>query len=214
MLERLFASKTRVKLLRLFLINDLAVYYLKDICQRTGLKINSVKKEIENLKNLNLIKEVKAKAPPKKPAKKNIKEKGEKEPLTVERMEDKIKFEQHYILNKDFILYPELKALLAKSQLLLEEFLVARIKKLGKIYYLALSGFFTNTPSKTDLLVVGRVKRKKIKYLIKKIETDLGREINYTVMSLQEFKYRSDLTDCFLFDILENKKVVLIDNLK
>ena len=202
MLERLFASKVRIKLLRLFLTNGLDSYYLNDICRKIGLNSTSIKKELENLKKINLIKETKAKVVLEKSGGKRKKAK-----------KIKPKFKKYYVINKNFILYPELKALLIKSQLLLEEFLVKKIKKLGKVYYLALSGFFTGAGSKTDLLVVGRVNRKKLKYLIREIEKDLGKEINYTIMSLQEFKFRSDLTDRFLFDILENEKVILIDEL-
>jgi len=210
MLERLFASKTRIKLLRLFLTNEPEVFYLKDIIKKTGLDTNSVKKELENLKKLNLIKEEKFKIISLKPIRKLLSKKRKKK--KIEKI--KLKFKKYYILNKDFILYPELRALLIKSQLLLEEFLVKRIKKLGKVYYLALTGFFTGIyPAKTDLLIVGRINRKKLKYLIRKMEKDLDKEINYTVMSLSEFKYRSNLTDRFLFDILENRKVVLIENL-
>jgi len=210
MLERLFASKTRIKLLRLFLTNEPEVFYLKDIIKKTGLDTNSVKKELENLKKLILIKEEKFKIISLKPIRKLLSKKRKKK--KIEKI--KLKFKKYYILNKDFILYPELRALLIKSQLLLEEFLVRRIKKLGKVYYLALTGFFTGIyPAKTDLLIVGRINRKKLKYLIRKMEKDLDKEINYTVMSLSEFKYRSNLTDRFLFDILENRKVVLIENL-
>lgn len=204
MLERLFVSKTRIKLLRLFLTNESEVFYLKDIIKKTGLDTKAIKKELDNLKKLDLISERKNKIiiePFKKPRSKRKKKKA------------KIIFKKSYSLNKNFVLYSELKALIIKSQILLEEFLIKKLKKLGKVYYLALSGFFTNASSKTDLLIVGRINRKKIKHLIKKLEKDLGRAINYTVMSLSEFKFRSDLTDRFIFDVLENKKVVLIDEL-
>jgi hypothetical protein len=39
----------------------------------------------------------------------------------------------------------------------------------------------------------------------------LGKELNYTIMGNQEFKYRRDITDVFLYDILEGRKLVVID---
>ena len=40
---------------------------------------------------------------------------------------------------------------------------------------------------------------------------ELGKELNYTIMGNQEFKYRRDITDVFLYDILEGRKLVVID---
>lgn len=211
MLEKIFCSKIRVKLLRFFLTNDLEFYYLAEICKKTGLNLSTVKKEMENLKKLDLINEGKTKIATQIFPEKDKKIKSGKK--SSHHKSEKENFKVFYTLNKNFILYPELKSLLIKSQLLLEEFLVKRIKKLGKVYFLALSGFFTGVASKTDLLIVGRINKKRIKNLINDLEKDLGRDINYTVMSLQEYKFRGDLTDRFLFDVLENKKVVLIDEL-
>lgn len=210
MLERLFHSKTRIKLLRLFLTNESESYGLKDIVKKTGLGLGIMKKELDNLEKLRLIVEGKNKILlPEKAEKKISLQKKKKKNIKA-----KFKIKTVYSLNKNFVLYPELRSLIIKSQLLLEEILVKKIKQLGTIYYLVLTGFFTNTPSaKTDLLIVGRINRKKLKSIINKIEKDLGRDVRFTTMSLQEFKYRSDLTDRFLFDILEGKKVVLIGNL-
>lgn len=210
MLEYIFGSKTRVKLLRFILTNNFDSCSLEEIRKKTGLGSEAVKKELGNLKKINLLSEKKIKIEREESAK------IEKEGVKIKKnktVKPRARLENRYLVNKNFVLYTELRALLVKSQLLLEEFLLKKLKKLGKVYYLVLSGFFTGAVSKTDLLIVGRINRKKIRYLIKKVEKDLGREINYTLMSLQEFKFRSNLTDRFLFDILENKKVVLIDEL-
>ena len=49
--------------------------------------------------------------------------------------------------------------------------------------------------------------------LIKELEKDLGREVNFTILTDQEFRYRRDIMDIFLYNILEGKTVVLLDNL-
>ena len=65
-----------------------------------------------------------------------------------------------------------------------------------------------------DLLVVGTVNRKKFLRLISDFERELGRSINYTIMSKQDFVYRRGLTDRFLYDLLEHKNLKVIDKLK
>ena len=49
--------------------------------------------------------------------------------------------------------------------------------------------------------------------LIKELEKDLGREINFTILKESEFRYREDIMDIFLYNILEGKTLILLDNL-
>jgi hypothetical protein len=77
-----------------------------------------------------------------------------------------------------------------------------------------LTGFFTNYPeAKTDLLIVGSIKRPPFLKLIAELEKELEREINFTIMGEKEFRYRQELMDIFLFNILEGKTITLINNL-
>ena len=45
------------------------------------------------------------------------------------------------------------------------------------------------------------------------LEKELEREINFTIMGEKEFRYRQELMDIFLFNILEGKTITLINNL-
>jgi len=182
MLEQLFGSKARLKILRLFLIKE-GPFYVREISKKTKLQLNGVRRELKNLEQLGLLE-------------------------IIERKSQK----KYYQVNKEFILYPELKALINKSQLILRDSLIRKIQKIGRISLLILTGFFANNPeSKTDVLVVGQINRRKLASLIRKMEKKLDKKIYYTIMSPQEFKFRKDLTDRFLFNILEGRKVVLID---
>lgn len=185
--EQLFGSKTRVKLLRLFLLSEgERSFYTREIARKIGEHTNSVHRELDNLENLGLIKK------------------------TDKNQEQKI----YYRLNNKFILYNELRALLLKSQLLLEKSLVRSLEEAGQVRYLVLTGSFTGVEeAKVDILIIGRVSHSKLSNLMKKFEKDLDRNLNYAIMNTREFMYRRELTDKFLYDILENKKVVLIDNL-
>ncbi len=55
MLERLFTSRTRVKLLELFLLHPEREIHVREICRRTGLNINAVRRELANLEELGLL---------------------------------------------------------------------------------------------------------------------------------------------------------------
>src|SRR5690606_11376334 len=62
-----------------------------------------------------------------------------------------------------------------------------------------------------DLLLVGDMPQSKLKAVIKKIEAVEGRELNYSVLSYDEFYYRFSIRDKFITGILSGKHTVLID---
>ncbi len=199
-LEQLFGSKTRLKLLKLFLNNPDKFYYIREITRGLNVQINSIRRELENLQNLGIIVEL-------------IPEKKENKISEKNKAKNGYLGKKYFKANTDFLLYQELKSLLLKSQLLLEKNLIKGIQKLGKVYYLVLTGFFVGQKdARTDILIVGKLNRRKVKALVKNFEKDFDREINYTVLSKKEFNYRKDITDRFLYDILENKKLVIVDN--
>lgn len=184
MLDQIFSSRTRVKLFRLFLSNPENKYFVRELTRKIGERINSVRRELENLEKIGLL------------------------------QSEIIGQKKYYQANTNFILFQELKALILKSQLILERNLARNLKKLGQISFLALAGIFTGQKdSKTDILIVGKINRRKLRKLINQFHKDLDHKIRYTVMSKQEFIYRNDLTDKFLYDILENKKIVIIDKI-
>jgi hypothetical protein len=214
MVEAFFHSKIRFKLLRFFLTKEVNFYSLIEIVERTKEKNSSLRKELKNLKKLNLIEEKKVEIEQKEQGTVKICKKTYGNIQRSAKLRGQKKLHKIYQVNTDFLLYPELKALFLKSRLLLEDALIKKIQKIGQVRLLVLTGFFVDLPfAQTDLLIVGRINRKKLKNLIRKFERDLDRSVNYTIMSTQEFKYRHDLTDRFLFNILENRKVVVIDKM-
>jgi len=185
MLEQLFGSRTRVKLLRLFLTHPGEQFFVREITRRIDERINSVRRELANLEELGLVENA---------------------------SRDHKRF---YRLDTRCVLYPELKALVLKSRVAIEQNLVQRLKKMGKVSYMALTGVFTGVEdAKTDVLIVGRVHRGQVRTFMKKLQANFDNEIRYTIMNLREFNYRRDITDRFLYTILENKRVTLIDTLK
>ena len=116
------------------------------------------------------------------------------------------KGKKYYRTNEEFIFYPELKSLVVKSNTLPECRSLGRIKGLGKIKLALISGVFLNYPkSQSDLLIIGdELSRAKLKHLLESLEAEVGKEINYSVMNSEEFKYRTDMLDKFIMDFLES----------
>jgi predicted nucleotidyltransferase len=125
------------------------------------------------------------------------------------------KTEYGYQIDETFILFNELRALFLKSQLLMEGDLVKQVKKMGGVMLIVLTGIFTggHTDSPTDVLIVGKVNKKRVEKLINSFEKKINIDIRYTVMSSTEYKYRKDITDRFLYSILEGNKIVVVDKL-
>lgn len=189
-LEHLFGSKTRVKLLSLFLHNPEQTFFVRELVRRVGAQIHSVRRELMNLCSLGAVVCVGGGAP-----------KGAASALR----------KRYYQTNRDFVLYIELQALLRKAQVLLERNLIDRVGAIGETRLLVICGKFLGEVAPIDLLLVGRMPAASLQRLLKRFEQEVGFEVNYTLMTPEEFSYRRDITDRFLYSILEGKKMVMVN---
>ena len=173
------------------------------------LQVNSVRRELENLEKFGLLSSAELKEENNKETPQNNASRAGHKTEETGKQEKK-----YYRVNTDFVLYDEIKALVIKAQMLYEKDFVEKLQKIGRLKLLLLTGFFVNAPNMTvDLFMVGRLNRVGLIKVIKEMESELGREINFTIMDTREFKYRRDITDVFLYGILEAKKIVAIDEL-
>jgi len=195
MLDAIFSSVSRVKMLNLFLLSPEKKYQSEQLILNLGLPAVSVRHELTNLIKFGLIKE---------------------EKLIEDKTDGRRQKEKKiYSVNSDFLLYPEIKALFTKAQVLFSQKFINGLKKISQPKFLALTGLFTNYPeAQTDILVVGSIRRGAFLKLLQELEKDLGREINFTILSEKEFHYREDVMDIFLYNILEGKTLVLLDNIR
>lgn len=204
MLEQLFGSRTRIKLLKIFLAQPHQFFYVRELTRKIGERINSVRREISNLERLGVVVQGEHAESPRGGVK-VTKRRGKGSPP------DKRKF---YRANPEFVLFDELKTLVLKSQLLVGRSLTEAIEKLGKVRLLWLTGFFVGDhEASTDLVVVGSLNRKRLARLVRIMEKSFGQEIRFTLLSSHEFKMRLAMTDKFLYRILEGKKTVLVDTI-
>lgn len=194
-LEQIFGSRIRVRLLKLFLEHPDQDFYVREITRCTRSHIHSVRRELSNLCRVGLIQ-----------VRQRESSRGGKIGNGLQR--------KFYGANPACVIFNELRLLLIKSQLFLQEELARALERRGSIKYLALTGFFVDLQGfPTDLLIVGRINKTKCMKLIADYEEEFGRTINYTVFPLKEFIERKEMMDRFLYNFLETKKVVLIDKL-
>ena len=185
-LDVLFDSPVRVRILKLFLYNVDKSFDSKTISKILRIRTALVKKHLKNLAKIRFI------------IQKN----------TAGKKMSRI--------NKNFDFYAELKELIAKTSPASKEKILRRLKSLGKIKLILLAGVFVNSDSsQADLLVVGNnVKLGKFNKFINDLEAEVGKEINYALMTTKEFNYRYDMYDRFIRDLLDLKHEKLINKLK
>lgn len=193
-IEQLFGSKTRARLLSLFLENPEQSFFVRELTRKIDAQLNSVRRELQNLIEIGLVVENRANA------------------TRGKALSERKKF---YTANNNFLLFHDLRNLFRKIQILLKQNLVQEIKLRGDVDLLIFTGrFVDNTNVQTDILIVGSIDQKSLQKVVSEFEAELGYEINYTLMPREEFNYRRQITDRFLFAILEGEKVVMVDKLR
>lgn len=192
MLTKLFGSQARVKLLKIFVLNQDEKFYLRQLARDLKMQVNSIRRELENLQSFGLL----------------ICD----EDTDIEEKDRNKTEKKYYHVDQDFVLFPELKALVVKSQILSNNAFVEKIRAACSPKVFILSGtLVSNSKSQTDILLVGRFNRDKLIPLIAELEEDLGRELNYTIMDYREYRYRVDIADFFVYNIIHGKKIVVVD---
>ena len=217
MLSKLFGSTARVKILKLFLLHPNEKYYIRQLARDLSLQLNSVRRELDNLETFGILTSNLVDVDNKNEELTSVEEfltysKAEKQKKKKNNNNKSDK--KYYQVNTNFVLYEEIRALIVKAQLLYEKDFVEKLQTAGRPKLLILTGLFVNDDNaQVDLLVVGRLNKSKLTKQINNLEKELGLEVNFTIMDLKEFKYRRDITDVFLYEILEGKKLVVIDEL-
>lgn len=183
MLGDLIISKTRVKLLNLYFQDPSKMYHVRDLVRRIDEEINAVRRELMHLEKHGLV--------------------------SKETRGNRL----YYSLRKDYSLYDDLLRLIAKTSGLGGNILKNRAK-LGKIKFAMLSGRFARGFSgevdDVDLLVVGTVVLPELALLVRNEEARRETEINYTVMTSEEFEFRKKRNDPFIQKILSGSRLMLI----
>lgn len=208
--DKLFGSSEFVRLLRLFLLNPDRTYEAKEIADRANIKKTVLNTELKTLQEIKLIKkknftiteEVKSRSKSTRP------HRASKPRLKTRRTIG-------FTLNQDFELLAALRNLVFNTEPLKDKELAKRFKSVGKIKLIVVAGVFIYDPdSRADLLIVGdKLNKNKLERAINTIESEVGKELEYSVLETPDFKYRLDVYDKFVRDILDYPHRVIIDKI-
>jgi predicted transcriptional regulator len=189
MIEQLFGSKTRVKLLQLFMGNPNRAFYVREITRKIDEQINSVRRELANLLSIGIIKS--------------------------EEVDNRL----YYEVNQKYTHFKALQSIFTNKKAMKKSEVALpgggpahKVTEIGSVELAFLTGSFTlDNSAGVDLLVVGDVNRTKLNHYVESLEKEEGREINYAVLNPNEFDYREDVKDRFISNVMHAKKTVLVD---
>ena len=186
-LSYLFGSVARVKLMRLFIFNPEKVFGLEEISKRTKLRAKQIKQEMKDLEQAKLLK---------------------RRQIKIQR-----KKMTGWGLNSEFPYLVWLRDLLLGSISLQKKNILKRLERVGRLKEVILSGIFIQDwDSRADILVVAdRINRRSLESTIKHLEAELGRELKYSALETAEFRYRLEMGDRLVRDILDYPHEPLLD---
>lgn len=188
MLLHLFSSRTRVKLLSIFLLNQGQDYFIRELTRLTSEQINSVRRELDNLESIDIL---------------------------SSHMKNNKKF---YSLNPKFVILTELTAIFNKLSDDRFELLqgISQCGDIDVLAISdTLNSAKTDGPC--NIVIVGDITGKDKKTLdkfLEGLEKKYDREIRYMVLAIEDFSFRHKCHDKFLTEFFLAHPLVLIDKLK
>lgn len=183
MLQALFSSKARVKLLTHFFSHPEEQFYARHLARQMEAHYNAVWQELDNLERIGLL---------------------------LSERDANVKY---YRLNPDFPIYDELKRIIMKTsglgQSLREALDDLGMVEWAFIYGSVAAGE-EDALSDVDLMLVGEVELLALSAVISRLEDQLGREINYVALTRAELVQRLADRDPFINNVLAGSKMMLI----
>ena len=192
MIEQLFGSKTRVKLLQLFYSNPNRSYFVREITRKIDEQINSVRRELSNLLSIGII--------------------------TSDTNNNKL----YYEVNQKYEYFKPLQTIFgggvksAKKASATDEdgdgIVEDSLKAVGHIDLAVYTGQFTRDDTVgVDFVVVGEVNPNALQKYVDELEAKENKNLRYVVMTLPDFRYRQEIHDRFVVTLAQAKKQVLVD---
>ncbi len=183
LLEHIIPSKVRRKILELFFHHPDNTYFLREVVRQVNEEVNAVKRELDILFSAKV--------------------------LSRERRTNKV----FYSLNRGFLLYDEFLRIFTKTSLLSHQ-ISQNMSRLGKVKYISISTKYSKkTAIKDDeiyVLFVGIIVVPEVEMIMNEARKEFGWDINYTVMSEEELKFRKKNNDPFIWKFLKQPKVMLV----
>lgn len=183
MLEQIFGSATRTRILKFFCLNAQERFFIRELSRRLDLQLNSIRRELDNLESFGFLK--------------SVEDNGKK----------------FYEVNQEFHLFLEIKNLILKATTLDDMFFADKMSKVSGLKLLVFTGMLTKAPTLTDVLIVGKVRKADLDKYLKKIAQGLPHELRVTFLAPQDYIYRLKIVDKFIYDIFAHNRIVVIDKI-
>jgi predicted nucleotidyltransferase len=176
-------SKVRQRLLGYYFTNPSARHHLRDLAEKLDVDPSNLSKELARLAREGLFR-------------------------------SEVSGHQKYFqLNRDYPLFSEVRGIVAKTFGAVP-LLAQSLTKIAGIREAYLYGSFAQNQqtaaSDIDVLVIGKPDSDALEQIVRKLERQLGREINYTVLTPKELQLRRSGKDAFIENVWHNKRVPLI----
>src|SRR5271157_6482312 len=176
-------SKARQRLLAYYFTNPAACHHLRDLAERLGIDPSNLSKELGRL---------------------------EREGLFGSEVSGRQKYFQ---LNREYPLFDEVRKIVAKT-IGAAPVIAQSLKRIEGIDEAYLYGSFASNQqdaaSDIDVLVIGSPREEDLAQVVGRLEQQLGREINYTVLTPKELGSRRARKDAFLENVWHNKRIPLV----
>lgn len=187
-LEILFGSPARWRVIKLFLHNEGLKLTTAEVTKRTKATGREIKTLLEQFLKAGF--------------------------LTFDPAKGRGTYRLYY-LNPEFQLLKELRNLVKRSNIFPECESLQRVQKLGEVKLAVIGGvFLENVKAKTDLLVVGQdISQARLRQLLEDLEAEMGKEVNYSLMELDEFRYRVNMFDKFIMEIFNSPHEILVNKI-
>ena len=200
-LEKIFGSAAKVKIMRLFLFNPTDTFDIEEITRRSKVTPLEARQQTSLMEKIGL-----------------IKKRSFFKDFTVGQGKNK-KIERRriagFIIDETFDYLLPLQDLLIHISPLRNSELLRKLSRVGKLKLIIVSGVFINNwDSRIDLLVVGDTMRKStLENVVKTLESEIGREIRYAYFETPDFLYRLGIYDKLIRDILDFPHERILDRL-
>ena len=200
-LSRIFGSPNRVKIMRLFLFNPDKVYGNDDVVRLTNTPLFEVVIETRSLELAGLIK--------RRLVTREVQSKFKKKIYLAKRKVT------GWTLNANFPHLLPLQTLLINTLLLKSGEIVRKINQAGSIKLIVIAGvFLQKNESRVDLLIVGdRISKSTIERVLQRMESEIGKELKYSLLTTEDFRYRLSVYDKLVRDVFDYPHRKILDRI-
>lgn len=181
MLEKIFTSKVRLKLLQFFLSHRTSRYYQRQLEKLLGVNIRSLQLELNNLLEIGF--------------------------LYKEKDGNRI----YYFVNEKFPLLEELYKLILKGSFFMNKLQVLLSDKKIDVAFIYGSAAEHDLleESDIDLFILGRIDPYNLHATIQILEKNFSRVINYVVYTKEEMIKKKKKRTGFITDVITSNKIFL-----